>query len=89
MTIPYERTCSLLDTKSFLLKLVDTKRQPRVPASVRKHAAYLLQHYPSYADVELAHKALPEVYGPVPPLSRLVGGEQTVGVIEAASERKE
>ena len=71
MTIPYERTRALIETKSFLLKLVDTKRLPRVPKSVRQHAEYLLRHYPSYADIELVHKALPDYYGPVPPFHRL------------------
>ena len=67
MTIPYERTCALIETKLFLLKLVDTKRLPRVPKSVRQHAEFLLRHYPSYDHIELAHKALPDYYGPVPP----------------------
>ncbi len=89
MTIPYERTRAILETKAFLLKLVDTKRLPRVPKSVREHARTLLRHYPSYADVQLVHEALPGWFGPVPPFSRLVGGEQPVGVIEAAEERKE
>ena len=71
MTIPYERTRALIETKSFLLKLVDTKRLPRVPKSVRQHAEYLLRHYPSYEDIELAHRALPDLYGPVPPFQRL------------------
>ena len=71
MTIPYERTRALIETKSFLLKLVDTKRLPRVPKSVRQHAEYLLRHYPSYEDIELAHKALPDYYGPVPPFQRM------------------
>ena len=71
MTVPFERTRALIETKIFLLKLVDTKRLPRVPKSVRQHAEYLLRHYPSYEDIELAHKALPECYGPVPPFQRM------------------
>ena len=71
MTIPFERTRALIETKSFLLKLVDTKRLPRVPKSVRQHAEYLLRHYPSYEDIELAHKALPDYYGPVPPFQQM------------------
>ena len=71
MTIPYERTRALIETKSFLLKLVDTERLPHVPDAVRQHAEYLLRHYPSYADIELAHRALPDLYGPVPPFQRL------------------
>ena len=71
MTIPYERTRALIETKSFLLNFVDTRRLPRVPKSVRQHAEYLLRHYPSYEDIELAHRALPDLYGPVPPFQRL------------------
>lgn len=67
MTTPYERTRSLLETKAFLLKLVDKKRQPAVPKSVREHAKQLLQHFPAYADLEAAYKALPELYGSVYP----------------------
>ena len=67
MTTPYERTRAILETKSFLLKLVDSKRLPRVPKSVREHAEYLLLHYPAYVDIEAAHKALPELYASVYP----------------------
>ena len=67
VTTPYERTRALLETKSFLLKLADPTRQPRVPRSVRDHAEYLLQHYPAYADIEAAHKALTELYASVYP----------------------
>ena len=71
MIIAYERTRALIKTKLFLLKLVDTKQLPRVPKSVRQHAEFLLRHYPSYDDIELAHKALPNYFGPVPPFQRL------------------
>ena len=71
MTIPYERTRALIETKSFLLKLVDTERLLHVPEAVRQHAEYLSRHYPSYADIELVHRALPDLYGPVPPFQRL------------------
>lgn len=71
MTILYERRRALIETKSFLLKLVDTERLPHIPEAVRQHAEYLLRHYPSYADIELAHRALPNLYGPVPPFQQL------------------
>ncbi len=77
MTTPFERTRALLETKAFLLKLVDKKRRPPVPKSVREHAQYLLLHYPSYSDIELAHQALPMIFGPEPLYWRLVNGEQT------------
>ena len=70
MTTPHERTRSLIETKQFLYELQDPKLTPRVPAAVREIARKLVRHYPSYSDVELAHKALPHLYGPVPPFSR-------------------
>lgn len=44
MTIPYERTRSLLETKQFLQELQNPTLTPRVPASVREHARALLRH---------------------------------------------
>jgi hypothetical protein len=83
MTIPFERTRSLIMTREFLLQLQDPKQTPRVPRSVRSHAAALLKHYPTYADVEQAHRAVPETYGPVPPFSRLSGSGDVRGVLDA------
>ena len=34
-------------------------------------AKALLRHYPGLAEIEMAHKALPDEYGPVPPFSRI------------------
>ena len=70
MTIPYERTRAIIETRDFLHELQDPKLTPRVPASVREIARKLSRHYPQYAEIELAHKALPHLYGPVPPFSR-------------------
>ena len=70
MTIPYERTRAILETRDFLRELQDPQLTPRVPASVREIARKLARHYPAYAEVELAHKALPHLFGPVPPFSR-------------------
>jgi len=89
MTTPYERTRATIETNLFLHALLNPKLTPRVPASVRETARTLVRHYPSYSDVELAHKALPMIYGPVPPFSRMTGDPQTVGAIEASKERKE
>lgn len=88
MTTPFERTRSLIETKHFLQESQDPQLTPRVPTAVREIARKLLRHYPSYADVELAHKALPNWYGPVPPFSRMCGDPQTVGVIEAATPKE-
>lgn len=69
MTEPHQRTRALLETNQFLYELQDPKLMPRVPAAVRKLAGKLLQHYPSYADIELVHKKLPLIFGPSPPFS--------------------
>lgn len=51
MTLPHERTRSLLFTEEFLLSLCNPKETPRVPSSVRKHALRCLRHYPTSFDV--------------------------------------
>jgi hypothetical protein len=84
VTIPYERTRATLETRDFLRELQDPQLTPRVPASVREIARKLSRHYPGFAEIELAHKALPHLFGPVPPFSRMTGDSQIVGVIEAA-----
>ena len=50
------------------------------------HAKALLKHYPTYADIEQAHKALPDTFGPVPPFSRLHSSPQTEAVIQASTQ---
>lgn len=70
MTIPLERTRALVKTKEFLTELADPDRAPRDQAELQRIALTLLRHYPTYADIEQAHKVLPELYGPVPPFSR-------------------
>lgn len=86
MTIPFERTRALVETKQFLKELIDPSATPRVPKTVREIARKLLRHYPSLRDIELAHKELPHVYGPVPPFQRLSGGRETVNTIDGAQK---
>ena len=84
MTIPYERTRAILETRRFLREIVNPGDTPRVPKRIREMARQLLRHYPGYAEIELSHKALPHLYGPVPPFSRLAGNPETVAAIKAA-----
>lgn len=77
MTIPYERTRALILTRELLKRLA---------AEGTHNAAQLLKHYPNLAEIEAAHKALPEIFGPVPPFSRLSGSADVRGVIEGAQE---
>ena len=69
----HQRTRALLKTIRFLEELTCPGDTPRVPAHIRDTARRLLRHYPGLLDIELAHKALPEVYGPVPTFSRSHG----------------
>jgi hypothetical protein len=86
MTISFERTCAVIRTYELLKRLQDPKETPRVPRWLRRHAKALLKHYPTYGDIEHAHKALPDVFGPVPPFSRLVALPDVQGVIDATKE---
>ncbi len=51
MTIPAERSNSLLMTKDFLMNLLDPKKTPRVPKEVRTGAYWCLRHFPSRYDI--------------------------------------
>lgn len=85
MTIPYERTRALIETYELLKRLQDPQATPRVPRWLREEARKLLRHYPNYATIELAHKALPLFFGPVPPFSRMHGTAEVQGVIAAST----
>ena len=87
MTILFERTRALIHTYELLERLQDPKETPRVPRWLRGHAKGLLRHYPDHASVELAHKALPHLFGPVPPFSRRTGSADVQGVIDATKDK--
>lgn len=87
MTLPYERTRALIETRELLKRLQDPGETPRVPRWLREQARLLLRHYPDYASIELAHKALPHLFGPAPPFSRLSGSADVQGVIDASKDK--
>ena len=62
MTIPTERTRSVLQTKDFLERLLGTDKA-EVPESIRVEARRLLRHYPSASDLRLAAEACPDWWG--------------------------
>jgi hypothetical protein len=66
MTVPDERSRALVYTRAFLKDLRDPRVTPRVPKNVRDTASWLLRHYPEPYVIEIAHKAAPGWYGPVP-----------------------
>lgn len=51
MTLPYERTWAVNNTRDFLMRLCD-RTIKRVPKSVRDEACRLLRHYPSQFDMK-------------------------------------
>ncbi|ABM39906.1 BPSL0761 family protein [Polaromonas naphthalenivorans] len=67
MTLPFERTRAMLDVRLFLRELTDPRLTPRIPRALRGKAASLLKHFPTNADMDRAHQALPDCFGPVPP----------------------
>lgn len=73
MTIPFERTRALIECKQFLTELSDPARAPWDPVELQRIATWLLRHYPTLLNIESAHEALPDLYGPVPPFQRLHG----------------
>lgn len=82
MTTPYERTRALVQTKDFLRRL-SSLGDEAVPLAILVEAETLLRHYPALAQIELAHQALPMIFGPIPPFSRLSGPADVQGVIDA------
>ena len=62
MTLPDERYRSLVNTRNFLVDLVQPKTTPRVPRYVRQQALSLLKHFPNLFDVEQLCDKLPDQY---------------------------
>jgi hypothetical protein len=52
MTLPFERTAAVLNTREFLLSLLDPKQTPKIPKEIRKKAVQLLRHYPHEFDLK-------------------------------------
>lgn len=86
MTIPFERTRALIGTKEFLEAMLDPKQTPRTPRWMRGRAKALLKHYPGLCEIEMAHQALPDKFGPVPPFSRLSASFSARGAIAATKD---
>lgn len=63
MTIPIERTYAIINTRAFLLDLLDRKKTPRVPIEIREKARRLLKHYPMEYYLEKASEKCPDIFG--------------------------
>ena len=46
MTLPSERRYAVDSAREFLYRLLDPKKTPRVPLTIRKEACDCLRHYP-------------------------------------------
>lgn len=62
MTLPDERYRAVIQTRQFLIDLLDPKKYPRIPRAVRGEAYRLLRHYPTDWDMQRAADAVPEVF---------------------------
>lgn len=60
MTMPYERTRAVSNTREFLLRLASpylADGYKKIPLAVRKAALRLLRHYPSVVDLRYAEES--------------------------------
>lgn len=62
MTMPYECTRAVLDTRRFLETLAHSDKIA-VAGLVRTVAIGLLMHYPNYIDLDTSASTLPGVWG--------------------------
>jgi hypothetical protein len=53
-----------MQTKKFLIDLCSPERTPRVPKNIRQQANWLLRHYPSDWDMDMASRGAPDVFQP-------------------------
>jgi hypothetical protein len=63
MTLPFERTYSVINTRQFLLALLNKEKTPRVPKEIRRQARNLLKHYPTEFDLERAVEKSSDIFG--------------------------
>ena len=62
MTLPDERYRAVRWAREFMYELVDPKKTPGVPKSIRDQARSVLRHYPSDWDMTRASAAAPDVF---------------------------
>lgn len=62
MTLPYERSIAVSNVREFLYDLLDPKKTPRIPKSLRVRARWLLKHYPYETDMERVAELAPDIF---------------------------
>jgi len=71
MTLPYERTRSVVQTREYLLEI---SQDPALPEAMRIEAKRLLRHFPTADEVLRAGAAEEQMYE----LANLPGGEEVL-----------
>lgn len=61
MTMPYERTSAVLQTRKFLNELAYSKKT-NIPQEIASEAHRLLRHYPDEADMRLTSLAIVNIW---------------------------
>ncbi len=61
MTMPYERTSAVLQTRKFLNELAYSQ-STNIPHEIASEAHRLLRHYPNDADMKLTSIAIAEIW---------------------------
>jgi hypothetical protein len=73
MTLPDERYRAVQNTRRFLQDLMDPKKTPKIPRSIRQQAYAMLRHYPNDYDLELLSEKSPDVIiKEMEPLTRMM-----------------
>ena len=63
MTMPFERTRAVLQTREFLRWVLSAEATSEMLMQAKREARALLRHYPSTSDMEIAHHACPMWFG--------------------------
>jgi hypothetical protein len=73
MTLPDERYRAVLQTKDFLIDLLDSKKTPRIPKNIRIRARSLLRHYPESYYMDQVAKQMPGIFAKeIEPVYRMI-----------------
>jgi hypothetical protein len=70
MTMPFERTRAVLQTREFLQWVMSADATAEMLVQAKREARTLLRHFPSSIDLHLAHLACPMWFGPTLELRR-------------------
>lgn len=63
MTMPFERTRAVLQTREFLQWVLSSETTLETLVQAKREARALLRHYPSTSDMNIAHHVCPNWFG--------------------------